>query len=975
MRKLQKFLMMTVLVAMLVGIASIASSAAATVEPARTLASFNGDQTVSSSNCVTSIITKGNNKYYQDTSTAAGGNTNFGGGNQDFIGKGDYVITEFDFMAEDWTKVKSILIGWNSRNSDGGALNDMHFSFSNDGGKPKITGNPLTGSVVLSDSRPGQWHHFTLVVQIGGTHVEKKAGVLTAVQGQDAVEAYAYIDGVCFAQNLIGDGKEFWAKDTTYFQTLRMTHSTYADQTICIDNVRIVQYETSRELREFFKYREKNGVIPDLNSVDYPFFAYDAEYDYPLGTPTCKVVELNGTETLYDRFDKAVKKAASISGAKLVLLADITDGTVNYPVLVDRAGYDLNYTMSPNLRVEEKQIVNPITGALATEISFIQKTKYAYYQWIIDHTGEVMDSRGYTPLAIGAPVVYDGDEFEKAYYIDGTLYTFTGEWRLDGVALTDVPIYAANSYYTLYPVIETADVYAIIESLDGSVVYVVNPEEVASEVAAAAKDSVVTFIRDVVIDAPITIKNRITLDLAGKKLTVNGANAAISLESAAAGTVITSSEAGARITTTGVAFDAACAFAVDGENILTAAASLIKAEAVVYGAVIDGGVFLLSGDSVLLFAEDASLDAVIVATIIAENAALADPAASYAVSLGGVLSGVTLPATAASTVTLNEGLLLSYASSFVGGLPEGVSVAGSSLVVAAMKASDANGAATNYVVVDASEAALIIWADGVSEYVMPGEQLTYVYSDYYDAKKFYAFNGTYSLVVGDKTVVGSVAGADWAGLTVSAAPRYDSTAFFVVVAKPDGTYEVYENAANLASLMSSGEYAAGTVFAIGQKNMVLENLILSEDYVLDLNGYALVVSGANKIAGGSLKIFSSVEGASFYSDGAQAFIVTNGALTVEGENLSYLGGTLADLNAASTLTVNGGIYVVMNNATFYKAASGATVSIVDILANAQLFDAAIGYEWTAVNESIVIGGQPCEIIAKYAAAVVADPEE
>lgn len=964
MKKLQKILMMTVLVAMLVGIASVAASAAVTMAPVRTFANFDGEAATSSSNCVCTVMSKGDNKYYEDTSTAAGGNTNFGSGNTDFLGKGDYVIMEFDFMAEDWTKVKNILIGWNSRNSTGGALNDMHFTFSNEGGKPKITGSPVAGSVVLSESKPGQWHHFTLVVQIGGTHVNKNGKCLTAVQGQDAVEAYAYVDGVCFAKNLIGDGKEFWSKDTTYFQSLRLTHSTYAGQTICMDNIRIVQYEANRELRDFFKYREKNGVIPDLNSASYSFLAYDADYDYPLGTPTCKVVELNGNEFFYDRFDKAVKKAASLSGSKVVLLADIKDGVVNYPVVVDRAGYSLDYQISPSLRVEEKDILNPITGALATEISFIQKTKYAYYQWIIDHTGEKMDSRGYTPLAIGAPVVYDGDEVGKTYYLDGTLYTFTGVWLLDGEALTAVPAYAANSFYTLSPVIEEENVYAIIETLDGSVSYAVSAEEVASAIASAAKDSVVTLIRDVALDGPVAIKNKITLDLAGKKLTVNGASA-IALESTAAGAYITSSEAGAQIiTATGVAFDAACAFTVDGENILTTAAALLKAETAISGIVIDGGVFLLGGDSVLLFAEDASLNAAIDATIVASNATLADPAASYAISLGGVLSGVTISDSAASTVTLNEGLLLTYASSF-GKMPAGVSLADSTLVIAAKKANDANGAATNYVVADASETVLIIWTEGVSEYVMPGETLTYVYSDYYDAKKFYAFNSTYFLKVEDDTVVGNVAKEAWVGLTVSAAPRYDSKAFFVAVAKPDGTYEVYESAANLASLMSSGEYAAGTVFAIGQKNMILENLLITEDYVLDLNGYALIVSGTNKIAGGSLKIFSSVEGASFYSDGAQAFSVTNGALILDGENLSYLGGTLANLDAASSLEIVGGIYVLMDNAVFYKSVTGTTVSIADISANKVLFDAAAGYEWITVDESVIIGGQTCPITVKY----------
>ena len=969
MKKLQKILMMTVLVAMLVGIASVAASAAATMEPAQVIGESDGSTGVGSmSKCTATTLTEGNNQYFEVSFAESSANANFlqVSPNYAFFGKGDYLITEFDFMAEDWKTVKSITMEWNTRNSSGGSISGFGVVLSNVDGAPKVTGRkPFMNEDSLTlDPTPGKWHHVAIIVQIAGEFKTQSNGNLSSLTGQDACEAYVFVDGKFCAANLSGDGMYVFNNDTTFYQSLRFNAG--AGNVFCVDNMRVVQYESTRELREFFKYREKNGgELPDIHNVSYPFFAYDAEYDYPLGTPICKVVEMNGNEILFDRFDKAVKKAASLSGSKVVLLADIEDGVVNYPVVVDRAGYNLSYKMSPSLRVEEKEIVNPITGALATEISFIQKTKYAYYQWIIDHTGEKMDSRGYTPLAIGAPIVYDGDEVGKTYYLDGTLYTFTGVWLLDGEALTAVPAYAANSFYTLSPVIEMESVYAIIETLDGSVSYAVSAEEVSSAIASAAKDSVVTFIRDVVIDAPITIKNRITLDLAGKKLTVNGASA-IALESTAAGAVITSSEAGAQIlNATGVAFDAACAFTVDGENILTTAAALLKAETAISGIVIDGGVFLLSGDSVLLFAEGASLNAAIDATIVASNATLADPAASYAISLGGVLSGVTISDSAASTVTLNEGLLLTYASSF-GKMPAGVSLADSTLVIAAKKASDANGAATNYVVADASETVLIIWAEGVSEYVMPGETLTYVYSDYYDAKKFYAFNGTYFLKVEDDTVVGNVAKEAWVGLTVSAAPCYDSKAFFVVVAKPDGTYEAYESAANLASLMSSGEYAEGTVFAIGQKNMILENLVITKDYVLDLNGYALIVSGTNKIAGGSLKIFSSVEGASFYSDGAQAFIVTNGALILDGENLSYLGGTLANLDATSSLKIAGGIYVLMDDAVFYKSVSGATVSIADISANKVLFDAAAGYEWITVDESVIIGGQTCPITVKYA---------
>ena len=968
MKKLQKILMMTVLVAMLVGIAAVASSAAATMTPSRTLWEADGEKLPSVSGgsqmCTAAAQSKGGNKYYEIDFIDKGANANFGSGNVDFLGKGDYIVMEFDFMAEDWTTVKSILIGWNSRTHTGSALNDMHFSFSNEKGAPKISGNPLNGSIVL-DSAPGVWHHFSMIVQIGGEHTEKKAGVLTAVQGQDAVEAYAYVDGVLFAKNLIGDGKEFWSKDTTYFQSLRLTANSYGGQKLCMDNVRIVQYESNRELREFFKYREKNdGAIPDLNAVNYPFFAYDEDYDYPLGTPTCKVVELNGTETQFDRFEKATKFAASASGSKLILLSNIKDAVVKYPVQIDRAGYQLDYTMNSNLRVEEQTIVNPITGALSNEISFIQKTKYAYYRWQIDHTGEVFDSRGYTPLAVGANVAYNGSEMQKAYYRDGILYTFTGEWRLNDVALEIVPAYAANSYYTLTPVIKEDNVYAIIESVDG-VSYALSAEDFASAVATASKDSVITLVKDIALTAPLAVKQRITLDLAGKTLTVNEAVSAIALADSAAGTVITSSVAGASINVAGVAFDAACAFTVDGENITCTAQSLLKSDATAYGVVIDGGLFLLNGETVLLLGDAASVKADINATIIADGAAtLVDPTKSYTVTLSGVLSGVTIPASANSTVILTEGLHLSGVSSFVEvALPAGVSVADTSLVIAAKKVNGANGAVTEYVVVNADEAVLLAWEADVHEYVMPGEKVAYAYPDYYDARKFYTSSGEYSFAFEGDAVVGDVVEAAWAGKSVAVSPIYDAEAFYVVVVTPDGTYVPYTSAANLSALLSSGTYEAGTLFAIGQKNMILEGMVLAEDYVLDLNGYALTVSGTNKIAGGSLKIFSTVEGACFYSDATQAFFVTNGALKIE--NVAYLGGTLAYLDASSTLEVNGGIYVVNAAASFVKADQGATVSVADILANKELFAAESGYAWVAVSENVTIGGLNCEITVKY----------
>ena len=970
MKKLHKFLIVTVLVSMLVGLGAIVSSAAATVAPSRTLANFVGDEangTLMTGGSI-SALSKGENKFFSIDFAKAGANANFGNGNQDFLGKGDYVITEFDFMAEDWTTVSDILIGWNSRNSGGGALNDMHFSFTNVGGAPKITGNPLAGSITL-DPTPGVWHHFTLIVKIGGEHVEKKTGVLTAVQGLDAVEAYAYVDGEFFAQNLIGDGKEFWSKDTTYFQTLRLTASS-GGQHLNVDNIRVVQYQESRELREFFNYRHKNGgAFPDINAVDYPFLAYDAEYNYPLGTPSCKVVELNGTELNFDRFEKACKYAAVRSGSKVVLLMDVADAKIQYPVKIDRAGFNFTYTMSPSLRVEEQERANPITGAVSKEISFIKKTKYAFYKWEIDHTGEVFDSRGYSPLAAGAPVVYDGDEFLPQYYLDGILYTFTGTWTLNGEAITEVPAYAVNSFYTLSPKIKTATVYAILEDAAGNVSYAISADEVASMVAAAPKDSVVSFVKDVALNAPLAVNQRILLDLAGKSLKVNGASAFL-LSADARGTVITSSVEGASVTADATLLDTACAFTYEGANILAKAANLIKTEAAVSGAVIDGGVFNISGEYVLALGAEASLDADINATVFAD-AFLANPACYYNVTLGGAFLGVKIPASAVSTVTLTEGLALTYGSSFASDATKGVVFADGALVLAAKKANIAVGALAGdayYVVADAADVALLVWAEGVEEYVVPGESVYYAYSDYYDAKLFYrhSTNRKYTFKAEGVLAAGNVIDAAWAGLTLEITPFYDSTSFYIVAVKPDGTYVPYTNPASLTALMMSGEYEDGTVFAVGKKNAIsIENLTLTSAYALDLNGYAVQVLGLNEINGGALKIYSSVEGASIYSGAVQAFSLKNATLEIDGANLAYYGKTLALVDPTSELKIAGGVFVVTEG-DFYKAESGAIVAIDGIAANAELFAAAEGYAWTETAETVVIGGITCDIVAVYA---------
>ena len=901
MKKLQKILIMTVLVAMMVGIGAIASSAAVTMEPAKVLASFDGSQGLTSmdSRGSASVAVKGTNKYYNIDFTTSGAHANFSSvsGNYAFLGKGDYIVMEFDFMAEDWSKVKNILIGWNSRNASGGGLNDMHFTFSNEGGKPKVSGSPLNGSIVLTDSMPGAWHHFTMVVQIGGEHVVKQGGNLTAVKGQDAVEAYAYIDGQFFAQNLIGDGKEFWSTDTTFWQTLRLTSSGDGQQ-LCIDNIYVAQHEANRDLREFFKYREKNGgEFPDINAVSYPFLVYDADYDYPLGTPTCKVVELNGTETLFDRFDKAAKRAASSSGAKLVLLSDIKGATVKYPVKIDRAGYSLDYTVAPNLRAEESTVLNPITGQLSTELSFIKKTKYAYFRWEIDHTGEAFDSRGYTPLAIGETIAYNGNEFVKTYYRDGVLYNFGGQWLLNGSVITEVPVFAANSYYTLTPMFNAEEVYGIVEAMDGTVVYACSADELVSAVAAAAKDSVVTLVKDVELTAPLVINTRITLDLAGKTLASAADGAAIQLADVAAGTVITSSEAGAGISSAGAALETACAFTFEGENVLVSASNLLKVSvsATVNGLVIEGGEFVISGDYVLVIGEAASLSADIDASIAAENATLVDPASVYALTLDGVLAGVNLADSETSTVVLSEGLLLSGVSSFVGDeLPGGVSLADDALVIATKVVAD--GILTDYVVMKAEEAVLLVWEEGVMQYVAPGEEVGYGYADYYDAKKFYTPNGLYAFTLDAVTTEGNVVDAAWAGKTVTVAPLYDSTAFYVVVANPDGTFEAYTEAVNLADLLSSGEYAEGTTFALGRKNMILENVVISASYTVDLNGYGLLITGANKIVGAELTIMSTVAGASLYADVDPAFVLEEEAtLNLVVENIDSIGGSLENV--------------------------------------------------------------------------------
>ncbi len=964
MKKLQKILMLAVSVAMLVGIFSIASAAAATMEPSQVLAQFDGEKDGSATNSTIAVNSSSSaNKYYEIDFTKDGGNVNFGGSNIAFLGKGDYIVTEFDFMAEDWTTVKSLTVGWNSRNSANGALNDMHFNFSNSAGQPKITGSPLAGSVTL-DSKPGTWHHFTLIVQVGGTHKDN-GNFLSALQGQDAVEAYAYIDGELFAKNLIGDGKEFWSKDTTYFQTFRITASG-ANQRICLDNLYIAQYQTSRELREFFNYRVKNGgEFPDLNAVSYPFLQYDANYDYPLGTPTLKVVEVNGTETMFDRFDKACKFASTLSGAKIVLLADIEDVVVKYPVLIDRAGYKISYEVEPQLRGVEKEIVNPITGKKSYELSFIKKTKYAYFAWEVDHTGLVLDSRGYTPITVGTPVVYDGTEIPAQYCLDGVLYTFNGQWKLNGEILSTVPEYAANSYYRLVPVIKAKNVFATITVNDVET-YALSRSEFVEMIAEAPAGAEIKLLRDITVEEPIVINAGITLDLAGNKLAVSGENSAIVLSETAAGAEIKSSVAGGVIENLGAIFDAACSFEVKGENLMAFGSALLKTDAEIADVKIEGGVFVLSGAKALLVGADASLSAEISAALIAKNAALIDSSAAYALKLGGAISGISLPASETSTVVLAKGLALSGVSVLVGAaLPEGVSLADEALVLATKKGETVYGdavLATDCIVTEKTGLALIVWADGVCEYAIPGEKVYYLYPSIYDTKKFYTPNGNYLFTVDGETVLGNVVSEDWAGLTVAAQPDYDSKAFFVLAAKPDGTFDYFGNFVNLAALLSSDAYEAGTTFVIGRSNMLLEDATVVGDYAIDLNGYALTLARTNKVQGGSLKIFSTAEGASIISSGARAFYLIGGTLEIDG--IAYVGGTLAEMDATSVLKIKDGAFI-LGEAEFCKAETGALLVIETLTADKELFAAADGFAWIQANDEVEVNGALLPVTVKY----------
>lgn len=976
MRKLQKILMASVLVSIMVGIFAVCAGAAQ-MTAAKVLANYSGAQAVESvtsgsqRHTVSVASNSDGNKYYEVNFLDSGAHANFypsPSGNYAFLGKGDYIVTEFDFMAEDWTTVKNVFIGWNSRNDLGGSISDMYFTFSNENGAPKVSGGPLAGSIVL-DPTPGMWHHLTIVVQVGGEHTVNENGTLTARGDQDAVEAYAYLDGQLFASNLIGDGMEFWGSKSTYFQSLRMT-AVGANQTLCIDNVYIAQYESTKELRDFFKYRQKNnGQFPDINETAYTFLNYSEDYDYPIQAAKMMVVEMNGNETFYDRFDRAAKYASSLFGAKIVLLSDIKNAEVNYPVLVDRTGYDFDYKTASTLRAEEEIGINPINGEKSMLVSFIKKTKYAYYTWEIDHTGEKLDARGYTPIAVGAPIVYDGYELPGQYVMGGKLYVFTGKWKLNGEVLETVPSYAANSYYRLSPVIETRDVYAVV-STDEEVFYVTSLGDLDAVLKSATAGATVTFARDITLDAPLVLEKKVNLDLAGNKLSVLGGNAAIVLKEGAAQTEIHSSVAGGKIESSGALFEAAASFSVKGDNLVGIGASLLKTDAALDDVQIDGGTFVLSGANAFDLGAEASLVANVRAVLIAAagaDVALIDSSADYTITLGGALCGIVLPVSEESVVILAEGLVLDGGvSALVGNaLPAGVRLANETLVVASKKLSaiySEYAVNTTFIVANKADVVLIEWEEDVCEYFVVGEQIYHLYPAFYDAKKFYTPNGKYEFLLEGGTRIGNVLDADFAGQTIVVNPCWDSCSFFVVAIRPDATFVLYENATNLSTLLSSGEFEDGTVFALGRKNMLLTNAVITGAYALDLNGQALLVSGTNRIAGGALRIFSSAEGASFYSDATQAFLLEDGALALE--DVCYVGGVLADLNAASSLAIRGGSCFVEGE-SLYRAATGATVTIGALSANKQLFDAFDGYAWKACEEQLTVNGEVFVINFKH----------
>ena len=1002
MKKLHRFLIMSVLVSMLVGMGAIVSSAAAAAEPVKVLADYDGSKKADqeAGGASANVEEKYGNKYYSMDFPGNTGDLNkettyidFGASQYAFLGKGDYLITDYDFMADDWAAVSCIGMGWDVGNHQNSANRDMWFTLRKERNGTEFVDSEAR--FVASDKTVGikgtyefipennRWYHMTIVVKFGGPTKNMVSGALSTAQLEDGTEGYAYIDGQLFAKFLIGDTvttgsnpSVFWSANSTYFRAFRVSGSSFSGpQHLNVDNIYIAQYEESRELREFFRYRTQNGgAFPDLHAVEYPFIKYNADYPYPPGEPKCKVVEMSGNEVAYDRFDKAVKYAATRSGSKVVLLAPIEDASIQEPLRVEVGGYAFDYTLSPSLRTEEVVRVNPLTGVASTELNFIKKTKYAFYKWAVDHTGEVFDSRGYTPLLVDSPVVYEGEEFKRQYYLDGILYTFTGNWHLysvEGAVLTSVPTSAINSYYVLFPEFKTESlVYAMIEDAEGVVEFATKMEDVASLIAGATPGSVVTLLGDVSLSAPLAINAPITLDLAGFDLTVKDASAFL-LSADAQGTVITSSKEGAVITGSTSVFEAACGFTLDGANVLAKAASLIKVDASISDVVINGGSFVLSGNYVLDLGAGASINADIDATVIAKDALLADAARAYEVTLGGAILGVKIPASEKSTVVLSKGLALTYSNSFAGAtLPEGVSLADAALVIAAKKQTVAVGDASadaNYLVADALDVVLLVWAEDVKEYVAAGETVYYDYADYYDAKLFYrhSTNRTYAFAAEGVDEKGNVVDAAWAGLTIEVTPFYDSMSFYLVAVKPDGSCDPYTDPADLTALMLSGEYEDGTTFAIGKKNVFsIENLVLKADYVLDLNGYAIPILGINEINGGSLKIYSSREGAAFGSDLAQAFTLKNGAtLEIDGENLGYYGKMLATLDSASALKIAGGVFVVEGD--FYKAEAGATVEISGIAANAELFAAAAGYAWTAVEETAKVYGIECEITARY----------
>ena len=187
MKKLQKILIMSVLVSMLVGIGAIVSSAAAAAEPVKVLADYDGSKKADkeAGGASANVEEKYGNKYYSMDFPGNTGDLNkettyidFGASKYGFLGKGDYLITDYDFMADDWASISSIGMGWDVGNHQNLANRDMWFTL-----RKEMNGKDLVDSesrFVANDSILGikgsyefipennRWYHMTIVVKVGG---------------------------------------------------------------------------------------------------------------------------------------------------------------------------------------------------------------------------------------------------------------------------------------------------------------------------------------------------------------------------------------------------------------------------------------------------------------------------------------------------------------------------------------------------------------------------------------------------------------------------------------------------------------------------------------------------------------------------------------------------------------------------------------------------------------------------------------